>query len=170
MFGNKIPASTWVHTPTATSRRQIRERDWYVIAEQPAPAPRRARPEGCAALRIVLVTVPPSGINPQPPILSRHLPRSVNSCENFRAQETVHTRKTLQEHTAPHTEDLQRTKRHSRHKKLPTNKELCHAQKKACTHKRYYPRTKSMYEGVMSESVCSVCVCVRERVCVCVCL
>jgi len=32
-------------------------RDWYVTAEQPTPAP-RAHPEGCAALRIVLVTVP----------------------------------------------------------------------------------------------------------------
>ena len=33
-------------------------RDWYRIAEQPAPAPHLAHPEGCAALRIVLVTVP----------------------------------------------------------------------------------------------------------------
>ena len=33
-------------------------RDWYFIAEQPAPAPHLAHPEGCAALRIVLVTVP----------------------------------------------------------------------------------------------------------------
>ena len=32
--------------------------DWYFIAEQPAPAPHLAHPEGCAALRIVLVTVP----------------------------------------------------------------------------------------------------------------
>ena len=34
------------------------QRDWYFIAEQPAPAPHLAHPEGCAALRIVLVTVP----------------------------------------------------------------------------------------------------------------
>ena len=27
-------------------------RDWYFIAEQPAPAPHLAHPEGCAALRI----------------------------------------------------------------------------------------------------------------------
>jgi len=27
------------------------ERDWYLIAEQPAPAPQLARPEGRAALR-----------------------------------------------------------------------------------------------------------------------
>jgi hypothetical protein len=32
-------------------------RDWYFIAKQPAPAPHLAHPEGCAALRIVLVTV-----------------------------------------------------------------------------------------------------------------
>jgi len=34
------------------------QRDWYDIAEQPAAAPHLAHPEGCAALRIVLVTVP----------------------------------------------------------------------------------------------------------------
>ena len=34
------------------------ESDWYSIAEQPAPAPHLTNPEGCAALRIVLVTVP----------------------------------------------------------------------------------------------------------------
>ena len=28
------------------------------MAEQPVPAPHRAHPEGCAVLRIVLVTVP----------------------------------------------------------------------------------------------------------------
>ena len=33
-------------------------RDWYVIAEKPAPAPHFAHPEECAALRIVLVAVP----------------------------------------------------------------------------------------------------------------
>jgi hypothetical protein len=31
--------------------------DWYFVAEQPAPAPHLAHPEGCAALRIVLLTV-----------------------------------------------------------------------------------------------------------------
>ena len=30
----------------------------YFIAEQPSPTPHLANPEGCAALRIVLVTVP----------------------------------------------------------------------------------------------------------------
>ena len=34
------------------------QRDWYFIAEKPAPAPHLAHPEGCAALRIVLVTEP----------------------------------------------------------------------------------------------------------------
>jgi len=33
-------------------------RNWYFIAEQSAPAPHLAHAEGCAALRIVLVTVP----------------------------------------------------------------------------------------------------------------
>ena len=33
------------------------ERDWCLIAEQPAPAPHLARPEGRAALRIVLIAV-----------------------------------------------------------------------------------------------------------------
>ena len=36
----------------------LRERDWYFIATQPAPEPHLAIPEGCAALRIVLVFVP----------------------------------------------------------------------------------------------------------------
>ena len=31
---------------------------WYFIAEQSAPAPHLAHPEGCAALRMVLATVP----------------------------------------------------------------------------------------------------------------
>jgi hypothetical protein len=39
---------------------KLTERGWYFIAEQPAPAPHLARPEGCAALCIVLVTVPNS--------------------------------------------------------------------------------------------------------------
>jgi len=33
-------------------------RDWYLTAEQPAPSPHLAHPEGCAALRIVLDAVP----------------------------------------------------------------------------------------------------------------
>jgi len=43
---------------TSTSRPREGTSDWYFIAEQPAPAPRLANPEGYAALRIVLVTVP----------------------------------------------------------------------------------------------------------------
>ena len=42
-------------------------RDGYVIAEQPAPAPHLAHPDGCAAPRILLVT----------------LPRVSRSCEHF---------------------------------------------------------------------------------------
>ena len=34
------------------------QRDWYLIAEQTAPAPHLAHPEGRSALRTVLVTVP----------------------------------------------------------------------------------------------------------------
>ena len=37
---------------------RVLQRDWYVFAEQPALAPHLAHPGGCAALRIVLVTVP----------------------------------------------------------------------------------------------------------------
>ena len=36
----------------------LAQRDWHCIAEQPAPAPHLAHPEGHAALGIVLVTVP----------------------------------------------------------------------------------------------------------------
>ena len=42
-------------------------RDWYSIAEEPAPARHLAHAEGYAALRIVLVTVP----------------RVCRSCEHF---------------------------------------------------------------------------------------
>ena len=34
------------------------KRHWCLSAEQPAPAPPLANPHGCAALRIVLITVP----------------------------------------------------------------------------------------------------------------
>ena len=37
---------------------EIREGDWYVVAEQSAPAPHLAHPEGRVALRMELVTVP----------------------------------------------------------------------------------------------------------------
>jgi len=43
------------------ARRQalhLREERLVCFDKQPAPAPHLARPEGCAALRIVLVTVP----------------------------------------------------------------------------------------------------------------
>ena len=43
-----------------TSDLALKERPFFKknVAEQSAPAPHRAHPEGCAALRIVLVTVP----------------------------------------------------------------------------------------------------------------
>ena len=45
--------------PSSLFRRQTERgiRDWYFIAEKSAPAPHLAHLEGCAALRIVLVTV-----------------------------------------------------------------------------------------------------------------
>ena len=39
-------------------RKHCTSRDWYFIAEQPAPVPHLAHSAGFAALRIVLVTVP----------------------------------------------------------------------------------------------------------------
>ena len=60
--------------------RCLQQRDSYFIAEQAAPAPHRAHPEGCAALRIVLVTVPrvsrsceyfPDGFDLHLPLLPR---------------------------------------------------------------------------------------------------
>ena len=59
---------TGVARPEVTSVK----RGWYSIAEQPAPAPHLAHPEGCAALRIVLVDVP----------------RVSRSCEHFQAAST----------------------------------------------------------------------------------
>ena len=44
----------------------IEVRDWYLIAEKTAPAPHLAHPERCAALRIVLVTVPRVSATPTP--------------------------------------------------------------------------------------------------------
>ena len=58
-------ASAAQHRSLLKSQHGVR--DWYSIAEQPAPAPHRAHSEGCAALRIVLVTAP----------------RVSRSCENF---------------------------------------------------------------------------------------
>ena len=44
-------------TSEVPSSRTSRVRDWYFFTIQPAPPPHIARPEGCAALRVVLVTV-----------------------------------------------------------------------------------------------------------------
>ena len=48
------PSPSWTPPPPPHAP----SRDWYFIAEQPAPAPHLAHQEGCAALRSVLVTVP----------------------------------------------------------------------------------------------------------------
>ena len=51
---NQCSPGGWpLHPP-----REAPPRDWCLIAEQPAPAPHLAHPEGCAALRIVRVPVP----------------------------------------------------------------------------------------------------------------
>ena len=54
----KMSVSTILHAVSAFSVGIQSLRDWYLSAEQPAPAPHLAHPEGCAALRIVLCTVP----------------------------------------------------------------------------------------------------------------
>ena len=46
------------HNTTILGFCRNSERDWYFIAKQPAPTPHLAHPEGCAALCIVIVTVP----------------------------------------------------------------------------------------------------------------
>ena len=44
--------------PRGCCARSPPYRDWYFIAEQLAPTPHLVHPDGCAVLRIVLVTVP----------------------------------------------------------------------------------------------------------------
>ena len=70
-------------------------RDWYFTAEQPAPAPHLARPAGCAAPRIVLVTVPrgsrsirPDGLQKCHAFLSRFR-RLCRSVESFQPVQEV---------------------------------------------------------------------------------
>jgi hypothetical protein len=56
----------YIYEPSDSRRPPLRpkmtvtgeSRDWYLIPEQPAPAPHLAHPDGCAALRVVLLTVP----------------------------------------------------------------------------------------------------------------
>jgi len=97
----------------------IRERDRYFIAEQPAPAPHLAHPEGCAALSIVLVTVPrssrrarapspPGGARPSPSPRASH-PQSANNTGMYHAI-------ALQGYLA--------------HKKQPHKKQACRAPKR----------------------------------------
>ena len=44
--------------PPASRFDALRRRDWCFIAEQSAPAPHLAHSGGCAASRLVLITVP----------------------------------------------------------------------------------------------------------------
>jgi len=57
-LGECAPFNASICAPFTRRQHQPSDRDWYFIAEQPALAPHLAHPEGCAALRIVLVTVP----------------------------------------------------------------------------------------------------------------
>ena len=50
------------HKAVGLRPTSLPERDWYLIAKQAAQELHLAHPEGCAALRIVLVTVPPASI------------------------------------------------------------------------------------------------------------
>ena len=52
------PLTTKQRRRSSGANRAAEMRDWYFISEQLAPAPHFAHPEGCASLRIVLVTVP----------------------------------------------------------------------------------------------------------------
>ena len=77
--------------PCATRRPYSpdpKARDWYFIAEQPAPAPHLAHPEGCAALRTVLVTVPrvSRSCGNFPDEFDLHLQRSKGEREKGRCQ------------------------------------------------------------------------------------
>ena len=62
--GSEKPPADRIDQAVGISADQSRDapeslkRDWYFTAEKPAPAQHLAHPEGCAALRIVLVTVP----------------------------------------------------------------------------------------------------------------
>ena len=62
----------------STTRRRALQRDWYLIVEQPAPAPHLTHPEGCAALRIVLITVPHVSENLPDGFDLRRLPAAVH--------------------------------------------------------------------------------------------
>ena len=79
-------------------------RDWYFIAEPPAPATHLAHPEGCAALRIVLLTVP----------------RVSCSCENFPDELDLHL---LHDVRSPHMLLLAWGGLHSDLRLLQTNAE-----------------------------------------------
>ena len=57
---------------SATCGSEVPQRDSYFIADQPDPAPHLAHPDGCAALRIMLVAVPRVSRSCYTPDLSQH--------------------------------------------------------------------------------------------------
>ena len=71
-------------------RSMSSRRDWCLIAEQPTPTPHLAHSEECAALRLVLVTVP----------------RGSRSCENFLDGFDLHLLHLIQEsHSSTSSQD-----------------------------------------------------------------
>jgi len=58
MKKKEVGLITFSRSIRMSAESSCKPRDWYFIAEQPAAAPHLAHPEGWAALRIVLVTVP----------------------------------------------------------------------------------------------------------------
>ena len=71
LFGRWVPLRRWCLLSEILSHGALPLeetcRDLYFIAAQPAPALHLAHPEGCAALRIVLVTVPRVSLSLPPP-------------------------------------------------------------------------------------------------------
>jgi hypothetical protein len=53
---SEVPLYVHGRSEEARLRTMLLSRDWYLIAEQPAPAPHLARLEGCAALRFLSST------------------------------------------------------------------------------------------------------------------
>ena len=72
-----------------------RERDWYVIAQKPAPAPHLAHPEGCAALRIVPVTMPRASRS------GEHFPDGFDLHLLHSKRDGIHTHTSMTTHRPP---------------------------------------------------------------------
>ena len=109
-----VPSIQKGGAPTTYVVKHLNARDCYFIAEQPAPAPHLAYPEGCAGLRNVLITVPrvsrscehfPDGFDLHLLQSERHKPRVPHQAE-------VHLR------WKPHNLEP-RSQRYLAHKKHP---------------------------------------------------